>query len=239
MRDICKIVRMDWIHVRTRVLVPMLICTVLFLPFSLIYIPHFICVLIPIAGLLFYTLIGIDNRWKLERFYATLPFTPAKFVLGRFCTVCLGMLAAALWRTVLGSIAAALRLYTGLPERYALVLRLNATGYAVWQIALYTFTVCCLVLGFQLLLLYRFGTEHETAATLIGFPVAMVALVVLNIAVLEITGVTALEWLRSRLKGIRDAIGVLYAPFLALIGVLWMLLMAGICALHKRKGEWK
>lgn len=239
MRNIAKIMRMDWIHIRAKVLVPTLICILLFLPFAVLCMPQVICCVIPVSGLAFYSVVNTERRWSLERFYATLPFTRAQFIFGRFCSMCAGLLCTAAVCAVIGHICVPLRCYIGRPGWYAAVLRWNATGYQVWQTALFTFAACCLIMGFQFLLLFLFGTEHETAAALIGFPVMIILLVVLNITVLELTGMTALDWVHVRFVHIRDAAGVLYAPFIALLGVLWMLLAACISALLKRKGEWK
>ena len=43
MRNIAKIMRMDWIHIRAKVLVPTLICILLFLPFAVLCMPQVIC----------------------------------------------------------------------------------------------------------------------------------------------------------------------------------------------------
>lgn len=177
MRAVLNVMKMDFVMVRRRVRIPMLLLLLLVTPFALLIMPASSAFAALFSGLIMYTTFGMDERDHLARMYETLPIRRTHLIIGRFAAGTLAVLFMSLLAMGIGYAALALRLYAWLPTAYTAVVRAEGTGATVACIASIVFAVTCILTGYLYMMNFIFGKHRELITILVAFALVMLIFV--------------------------------------------------------------
>lgn len=221
MGELLCLVKLDWITVRKKSFLPMLLCMVFVAMLGWIFPPLMAC-MIPFSGLIVYSAFSIGERSGFHKLYGVLPIRRSSIVFGRFLAGMLVMLAVTVIAIILGLLAAAYSQLAREMGSYTTYVAWVANGYTLPMVCGYTFLVSCVLAGFQYTMVWLFGVSRELPAVLGGILLAIIVILICRLKFHTHLTEAVIGWF-ARLRTASEA---LFYITLYGLGIVMMLLFA-------------
>ena len=226
MKEIVNLLRLDFICIRKKTLIPMLGGMIVFALFGFFLAPEFMLSVIIFSGLFPYAMFTISAKNNFNKLYGMLPVRRSSIVYARFI---LGALSIGVVSAVMIPISYAAQL-AGIYNEELVVM--GNYGLSLIDQGTTCFVIICLFTAIQFSMVFIFGIERELLVSIIS-TVIFILLIVLSVAL----GTDAVDKIIEVMGNLHDSNKPLFYIITYVSGLFAMFIFAMITGAVMKKRE--